>query len=554
MDKAKITPEVQAALAEPVDDGWPAAEAHYDRALDLARGLRDPAGEARVLRLYGAAAYDHLQVERSEALLREARTRAEEGGWESETLLAMNHLGATLRKRGKLDQAARVFEEGLARAHPRDFHFERARLMGNYGALMDDLGDLGGAAELYGRYEELLGLLPDPPLDRLANAHGLVSRVYRQRGDFDRALVKAQSEQRLGEQSGDAYREARGWQHIAQAQADLGDVAAAEQSYLQATDVLKRSSYLRAHLSLAHAHGRFYLGLGRLHQAQAMVDRAVQQLRSLSAEEDEHRAKVAQLAAEVAAAAGLHGEALWHLREALEAQVRRYENLSAPELLRRTRGRREELARLGEQLSREAAQVNRDESELEPVRELLGKLGVGPATPVPPEDVTSWRERIGEVSRERWAKLLPATLTKSTRTDLVLADLLSHGQVGDLPRSLFLILATLERELRERVYKVPRTSETHRSESVPGPERWGLVRLVDGLDASGVEAQVVLCVKRVLEQPVALSGPVPITASQLRNDVAHGRLPDLSRVEADAIRRMLVLGEDAVLPRVVGLE
>jgi hypothetical protein len=127
------------------------------------------------------------------------------------------------------------------------------------------LGEAQAAAEHYARYEELLGLLDDP--GRLANARGLVSRATRLRGDLATALAKAEDERRLGVQVKQPLREGRGWMHMAQAHAAAGDNPQAEHAFAEAAALLADGGDVRTPIEIATARGRFYLGIGRIHDA-----------------------------------------------------------------------------------------------------------------------------------------------------------------------------------------------------------------------------------------------------------------------------------------------
>ena len=435
MDAPDIPAEVMAALqrgrtAYTAGD-YATAEGADREALSIAEQVGSAAGATRATRLLGLCAYRRGATERSAQLLEGARRSAQEMTWEAEELLVCNHLGATYRKLGRLEEADTVFREALRRADPRRYIEARARLSGSYGAFLDDLGDERAGAEYYARYEELLGLLDDP--GRLANAHGLVSRAARMRGDVGLAEAKALEERRLGAQSGQRTREGRGWMHLAQASAASGRHDEADEAFRTADDLLTNPGDARAPIEIASARGRFLLDVGRLHDAYEQVGRARAALDALSGGEHEHRARVSLLAAEVAGQAGLHGEALWHLSNALEAQLHRFDPISDPRLLRFTAGRRRALADLAQHLLDEAGVVDRAPEERSRVEELGRRLTVDlpVAAPAAPEPVEQWRLRVRSEAERRWDRLLPgtfATLSPASRGDLVLADVFRRGR------------------------------------------------------------------------------------------------------------------------------
>ena len=584
MDAPDIPAEVLAALqrgrASYLAQDYATAERADGEALGLAEQLGSAAGATRAARLLGLCAYRRGESERSAKLLEGARQRAQEIGWEAEELLVCNHLGATYRKLGRLEEADTVFREALRRADPRRHLEARARLTGNYGAFLDDLGDERAAAEYYARYEELLGLLDDP--GRLANAHGLVSRAARMRGDVGLAEAKALEERRLGALSGQRTREGRGWMHLAQACAASGRHDEAEEAFRQADELLTSPGDARAPIEIASARGRFLLGVGRLHEAYEQVGRARAALDGLSGGEHEHRARVSLLAAEVAGQAGLHGEALWHLANALESQLIRFDPISDPRLLRFTAGRRTALADLAQRVLDEAGVVDRAPEERTRVEELRRRLTVDlPVTaPAAPEPVERWRLRVRSEAERRWERLLPgtfATLSPASRGDLVLGDVVSQGPVGDLSRSLFLLFATIERELRERVFEPVRTAVRPVSGRgkpsilnglVSGGRPFGLGDMVDALlqppagfgpDDPRVRLDGRLKIEfhglgRLRETVLRVDGGALPTPLRHRNDIAHGRPWEGDRTDADAVRRVLTLGAEATLGGVLGIE
>lgn len=553
------------------------AEAADLEARDLAVQARCEHGEARALRFIGLCRYRRGHLAESEAALRAAMAKASSLQWLREELLAHNHLGATLRKAGRLDDADEIFRGALERADPATQLDARARLLGNYGAFLDDLGEEQAAGEYYARYEELTGLLKDP--GRLANARGLVSRSARRRGDHRTALVKALDEVRLGEFARNPGRAGRGWLHVAQANAAIGDVVGAEQAFAEAEAIVVGQD-VRTPIELAVARGRFLLAQHRIHEAHEQVERARRALSSLSAGEDEHRARVHELGADVASEAGLHGEALWYLGEAMEAHLRRFEPIKNLRLRDSTGKRRTQLIEFAGRLRREAGIVERDAEELERVDALVKRLGAdAPAAPAPlHEPIAVWHRRVRDRAVERWERLIPGfeLLDDTTRGDLVLADVVSLGPVGDLSRSLLLLMSTIERELRDRVLdrleSPPRSAGGRRSRlaTLIGRENYrpALGDIVEALveppfgfpatDPRMVVARAMptadfsslgaLTSEVADVQGVCIGKPI-----EQRNQIAHGHRHRLPRIGADAIRRVLTLGPRPVLATVAGL-
>lgn len=223
----------------------------------------------------------------------------------------------------------------------------------------------------------------------------------------------------------------------------------------------------------------------------------------------------------------------------------------------------------------------RDTAELARVDQLLARLGAdAPGTREPAsEAITAWQGRVRERAAERWRRLLPdfALVGDATRGDLVLADVVSLGPVGDLSRSLLLLFSAIERKLRERLL-IP----------LRGASSWGdkrrskLAAVLDRVDhPAGLGA-----ILGALQEPAAgypTSDPRMVLARTLpagslsglfdlqmeltgvdgtavgkpldqRNAIAHGRGVGLPRIGADAIRRLLTLGPRPVLATVIGIK
>ncbi|NOY28296.1 MAG: tetratricopeptide repeat protein [Oligoflexia bacterium] len=584
MSQPSLPPQVRAALCRGrqayLRRAYDQARVEDQQALSLAERLGSKHGQVRALRLLGLCTYRTGQVEESRDYLDRALSLAEEIGWHDEALLVCNHLGATLRKLGQLDRADQVFREALSRATPKEHLAARARLCGSYGAFLDDLGQAQAAAEHYARYEELLGMLDDP--GRLANARGLMSRACRLRGDIATAEAKAREECLLGARTGQPLREGRGFKHLAQALAARGDAAGAERAFNSARQLLDGSGDVRTPIQLATALGSFYLDQGRIHDAHSQVQLALSHLDHLSDSEHEHRASVSLLAAQVGSAAGLHGEAFWHMANALESQIKRFEPISGSALREITEHRRQQIIDLAGELLHEAGVVDRDQAERKRIDELVDRLhGEAPKRPPPPaEAVEQWRSRVRAHARERWRRLLPDSfdhLADGSRSDLLLADMVSQGPVDDLPRSLFLMFATIERELRTRVIDPLRSGSgsqaegsklakllSNRQKGAPG---LGTLVTVLRQHPGDLPPNDPLCRFRRLANSAPVVEALGVLRQDLtgvdgrhvdsplkqRNAIAHGRLIALGRTDADAVRRVLTLGAKAVLMAVMSL-
>src|SRR5205823_5609546 len=119
-------------------------------------------------------------------------------------LLVQNHLGATLRSLGRLEEAHVVFTAAIKKAGSTWLR-ARGRLLGNLGALLDEFGQRAHADDSYARYDELMSAFNDP--HRIANARGLVGRSAELRGDYELAARYYKDEFEYAKKVGDKARQ-----------------------------------------------------------------------------------------------------------------------------------------------------------------------------------------------------------------------------------------------------------------------------------------------------------------------------------------------------------
>lgn len=557
-----LHPDVQ-SLLDQARHSYQAQE--YARALDLDQQALDRAlkvacrlGELRSRRFIGLCQYRLTRSEDSEATLRALLPEADQG-WPMEGLRARVHLGATLRKTGNPVEGLQVLEEALhqasagpgAGAAASERLDLRARLLGSLGAALDDLGDERAAGEAYGRYHEALLVLDDPR--RLSNASGLLSRSLRRRGEAAQALRWAHEALTFAHRAQDPTREANAWMYIAQARAELGQVDDALVALGESEAAVPPGRECRLDIRRLGARARIHLGAGALGSADQATSAALALLGTMESREHEVVGRVHELAAEVAGASGLHGEALHHLALALNAHVERFPRRAVDESTeRRLSHRRDQLVDLATRLLTAQGEVGRGGDEVQRVKAAMDRLCEvvsAPQTERPPSpdlDVRTWRTQIDCQARTRW-KHLVGPASGEILNDLVLVDVLAHGPVGDLPRSLLLLLVVLERELHHRLVSpsegrtpsmgtITRDPSTWRS-AIPPEQHEALVGSLGALHVGLNDIQ-----GKPLKAPIAL-----------RNDLAHGRLTALSRLQADGYRRCLTLGKHPTLRTVLGL-
>jgi hypothetical protein len=263
--------------------------------------------------------------------------------------------------------------------------------------------------------------------------------------------------------------------------------------------------------------------------------------------------------------------------------------------------RMEELSGFLNELIDEAGRVVRDQVEqteliglVEQVDELCGKP-IDRSLPIadrwkrrldkPGEPLWNWLERLREEARRQWAeRLLPTRfkqLDAATQSDLLRSTLVYHAAVDDLGRSAHLLALSIERELRVRIlepmrqmfHSRPRPGGSGRSlaHGIAGSGHIGLsqmLKLAEELAAPidttrqpddflrELQPRISHCTAELaalarLRRPVTALDGTAVDFVKVRNAVAHGTDHAIglgsSRLQVDAIRRMLVLEQPGIL-------
>lgn len=568
-------------------------QARYTEALALdqkllgwAKQAKHPKGMILGHRFIGLCHFRLDEPNESEQHLRAAIALADNEGLTAQALLCANHLGATLRRQGKLYDAYTLFRENLKKATLPEFLHERARLHGNLGALYDVFGQRAARDDHYARMEELCELLGNP--DRLANARGLAARSLFQRKEQDAARLKFEEERRLATQSNNVARQIAATIHIAKLHAQKKEwneaLSQSQQAIDQAT-ALKHPGRLidawECRAAVLLRQGNLAASYLSLQEAMTLLDKGSEHL--------EKRANVHSFAGRLCIQAGLHGEALHHLMAEADLRFRLIEPLREDEQVREmAKGRLRALEQRAHYLLRETWSVARKPDEHEAVRALLCKLldrdelsdddlkrllDGGPST-----DLRRWQQSQRKRARRLWQeRLLPRTfalLLSESQEDLLRAEVSYSSTVDDLARFAHLLAVVVERELRARIIR-PATAALQLSGKES--DAWlrlglgGLLMVLSGEKPSqrelqssidrmqrhvanlGVQHAAVLDAVRKVNQPVQPTGRrgSSYTLVALRNAVAHGsdtrRFKDLDRLTVDAIKRRLVLEDDPPL-------
>ncbi len=572
---------------------WDAALAFDERALALTTPGSDAWTQALCHRFVGLCHYRRGGAEalgRSLGHLRKSIELAGRAGATKLRLSVSNHLGATLRDLGRHDEAYDLFRASLREAVGPELVEVRARLLGNLGALLDELDQRASADDCYARYEELVEQFDDPR--RLANARALAGRAALLRGDLEEADWRFTDELKWGDRLDDQRRRCSAFKHrgeLAIARLEQEPSASAERvarltveaeesldAAWAASDrvgdrkvririAVKRAEFMRKRGRIAEAHAV----LGEVASLSAALDHAV-----LASKLDHERAKVCS-------AAGLHGEALWYLSQAARRRVSLIRNLKSERVRTMARAWLDGVRAMATDLRAEAFLLPRDDAERTQFETLFAEIGDAlrddpcPISAGVEIDPWRWHDQLRAQSKERWSLILGDDfrhLHPESQNDLVRADVTYHGAVDDLGRSAHLLAIALERELRERVV-VPFRSVVRDNPGVfrrkadwagffEPDEMLSLTKLLKMIGQVGRLSE-----RTYFEKPrgrAALEGLAPIvTLSRnipsvsgrtfnlvdVRNDVAHGRSPStsLDRVAVDAIKRALTLDAPVVL-------
>jgi tetratricopeptide (TPR) repeat protein len=578
---------------------YSAAEEKNREALRAAEECDHAFGKILGQRYVGLCLYRRGQLEGSEAALRAGLELAREHGHVEQSLRISNHLGATLRRSGRVEHALSMFEDALLEAERTGHRVARAHLLGNLGALYSELGQLEAATDCYARYEDAFESLQ--VLHRLANARGLAGGAAMKRGDYATARRKFDDELRLGEQLNSPTRIVSALLHQAKlaATSNEGRRDAALRLFAEAAGKARELGERQRLVEVLVPYAELTRQVVPLRETHALLQEA--EGVELGGDQPELSARIRDARARLCRDAGLHGEALFHQSKAMQYRITIYRPLARPEVRRMAQARMEELSGFLNELIDEAGRVVRDEGEqeeliglVEQVDELRGKP-VDRSIPIadrwrrrfdkPGEPLWHWLEKIREEAQRQWSeRLLPTSfnqLDAATRSDLLRSTLVYHAAVDDLGRSAHLLALSIEREMRLRLLAPmrqmfcarPRASGHARSwaHRIAGKDHVGLSRMLDLAEELAapiagarhpddflreLQPRVSHCTAELaalarLKRPVAALDGTEVGFVKVRNAVAHGTDraagPGPSRLQVDAIRRMLVLEQPGIL-------
>lgn len=549
---------------------------NLDRELhEAARACKNPLGEILGLRFMGLCCYRLGRLVESTAHLRGALDLAERAGHTTQSLLIANHLASTVRRQGKLGEAYDLLTSALDRATLPEHLHAHARLVGNLGALLDELGQRAHADDCYARFEVLAELLGNP--HRLANARGLAARAAELREDFVTAEKKYREERRLAVDSRDPLRQIAATLHTARIAAHRDRLDEAEKLFREALDQTRSCSYEKRRIDALELYAEF------LHLKRRDLSRAhfyLEQAAKLSENEPEKKALVAYRLALVCRDAGLLGESLFHLMRSVETRHSIYTNLDHDHVRDMAKRRLDELRKITEELVEEARRVGRSGAEAREFetlvvrvhgkgvwKELEKRLEAAPGQPI-----WTWQKQAKRAAEACWERRLPPPafqrLDRRTQKALIRAELSYGGAIDDLVRSTQLLALAVECELRSRIFDPARqrlkieeaarsTSATHLALVAPKECSLGTMlkavgELADSTPAGDRELLGQLrkllgnslpLLRRIarLNDPLHPVKGTPRYLVELRNAIAHDLATDLSRLEVDALTRTLTL-------------
>jgi tetratricopeptide (TPR) repeat protein len=581
------------------DAEYSAAEEKNRQALRAAEEYDHAFGKILGQRYVGLCLYRRGQLEGSEAALRAGLALAREHGHVAQALFLSNHLGATLRRSGRVEDALSMFEDALREAERTGHREARAHLLGSLGALYAELGQLEAATDCYARCEDAFESLQVP--HRLANARGLVGGAAKRRGDNATARRKFDDELRLGKQLNSPTRIVSALLHQAKLAAtpseDRRDDAL--RLFAEAADKARAIGETQRLVEVLVPYAEFMRQVVQLREAHTLLQEA--EGVELGGDQPELSARIRDARARLCRDAGLHGEALFHQSQAMQHRITIYRPLARPEVRRMAQARIEELSGFLNELLDEAGRVVRDAVEqeelidlVEQVDELRGKR-IDRSSPTadrwrrrfdkPGAPLWHWLDEIREEAQRQWSeRLLPTSfgrLDAATQSDLLRSTLVYHAAVDDLGRSAHLLALSIEREMRLRLLAPmrqlfrarPRAGGRERSVAhrIAGEDHVGLSRMLELAEELAapiagarrpddflheLQPRVAGCTAELaaiarLRLPVTALDGTEVGFVKVRNAVAHGTDraagPGPSRLQVDAIRRMLVLEQPGIL-------
>lgn len=306
-----------------------AAEAG-ERALDLARAMRDEPAEAEALRVLGTLNWHLGENRKALVLLQKSLAIKSLSGDIWDKARSRNNVAVTLLFLGERDRALRHFRGALDGFREAGDETASAQTLNNIGELQMQVGELGSARR---SFEESLSFLEaaGSRYDR-ATVRRNLAEVLTESGDSTAALVLFGETLSEFRSLGDRKSQAEALVGIGEAYWRLGDLAASVRSHLEALEIAQDIGAPRHEVQALRSLGRADFADGRLGIATDRL-RAAVAVATRTHDVDEETAARALLA-EVLLAAGDIDEARMTLRQAFEL-VRHRDSVDARRIGRR---------------------------------------------------------------------------------------------------------------------------------------------------------------------------------------------------------------------------
>lgn len=488
-------------------------------------------GLGRILgrRFAGLCHYRLDEFPASEGLYDEALTLAKGAGEIEQALLIQNHLGATLRSSGRLLLAYKLFKEAVSEAEINNYPIARARLLANFGALLDELGERDEADRCYARYEALVNE-HGGGIHQQANALALTGRSALKRGGGEglaTAREKFEEELRLANMLGEPLRQVAATLHLAAINRVEGRLSEASQLCEAALDMARRLDHKRRLADALEEKGLMLHALQNLGGAMRTLDEAV----LVAQGHREKRAHVYASMVPLCLQAGLNAEAFWYLHQAVTIRSDLYKPLRAePELAHHGAKRLKEMDRLRQEVDKLEAGRERPSPDWQHRMREVAVAVHGEALPTPAGGASI--KQIKEESRARLKLLMEddfEQLHPDSQDELVHAEVDYHSDSNQLREVARKCAVVLERELRSRDPE-PKTKKDYYR---------GLSELIERL-AERIGETWPREVRKIRD----LDDGTEIDLVDARNSGAHGKddgYRDITLLQVDAIKRALFI-------------
>lgn len=257
---------------------WSKARESADKALQLARQLRDPVGEVESLGLMISVLQREAKFDEALQLFDRVLQLSRQIGDQQRLAEALKNMGVAYARRGDLDRAVSLYEEALELATQQED-------LGLQAACQSNLGNVnfyrGKLAEAYSRYQEALSIY-----SRLGDRAGAARQslnlglIEASRGNLTNALAALQESAQFSEQTGDRSTLALTLVNISQVQLGMGDSSASIRTAERSFELASQVNLPVGRTSAQHQLGDAYLYLRDFEKAEQAFTRALEEARA----------------------------------------------------------------------------------------------------------------------------------------------------------------------------------------------------------------------------------------------------------------------------------